>query len=461
MTLNNKYFMILGAGILFLLSFLLRWWSYTQTEFANGWDSYFYLDQLKSLIETGKLHSFKISALYPILYTIHLLSNDYVLTYKICACLFVSTFVLISTILVWRNTNNFWLTMLVGSFFLFSGHLTFFGAQYLKNMLALNFLLLLFLSFSNKKWGVTILFLISCLLTHKVIGLIALVFLSYCFLIKYLKLILADYIKLPLLVIGTWGGILLLMLNTSFSAELNFSPIFLPFKLFNQYSLDLGPFWKIEFVFVSLLFIALVFYRRKKLDNVLLSILGVIFFLCFPFLKWDLQGISLRFSLLFLLLAPLIVLLLKKINKFILIAFSLLFFTVSFWSWKTYNPATQDPNYAFYKTLSERIEPQLKILKPELVIAHKSLAEYLSFTLNQDVLPWAIPDKKISDKTWRLGYGLSKQSLNFYQVEAISLPGQYFLIKEINWNVLMLNLKQTAPGTYKQLYNWRNPYKVR
>ena len=55
-TFANNWFSITILFIL-CLSFYNRYLSFTQTEYANGWDSYFYLVQLKSFIEQGYMHS--------------------------------------------------------------------------------------------------------------------------------------------------------------------------------------------------------------------------------------------------------------------------------------------------------------------------------------------------------------------------------------------------------------------
>jgi hypothetical protein len=50
-----------------MVSALLRFRALSVTPFANGWDSYFYLVQLKSWVEQGRMHSPEASLFYPYL----------------------------------------------------------------------------------------------------------------------------------------------------------------------------------------------------------------------------------------------------------------------------------------------------------------------------------------------------------------------------------------------------------
>lgn len=454
---NNKLLFVL-AILAFAFSFVLRWWSYNQTPYANGWDSYFYLDQLKSLVESGHLHSDRISILYPILYFFYLFTNDYVTTYKIAATFFVSLFTILSIFYVYKLSKNFWVTLLVGSFLLFSPHLTFFGAQYLKNIIGLCFLICFILALQNKNKLLPIILFLVCLFSHKLIGVLAILYAVYH--IGYLKI---NWVKknpfpsLFLIVVMTWGIIISVFLSTGlFSHEISLSLQFHPLNLYEQYQDEMTIWWTLEF-FISAFIFFIALLKPSKGSFVLLSLS---LFLLFPFLNWDLQGISLRFILIFFLLVPLLIAKIN-LNKYITIGLSLLFLGASFFSWKNYNPEKQDPNYAFYEVLSDRISPILDKKQPTIIIAHKSLAEFLSFNQNRDVLPWAIPKNEITENVWRLGYGLSKQNLNYYNLNATSLPGQYFLIKESNWQTLLNKLKTEDPILYKELTTWRNPFNIR
>jgi len=80
--MHLKYKSLFLLFALAALSALLRFWALDQTPFANGWDSYFYLVQLKSLEETGRMHSPEASLIYPYLRLFYWITGDYVLGIK-------------------------------------------------------------------------------------------------------------------------------------------------------------------------------------------------------------------------------------------------------------------------------------------------------------------------------------------------------------------------------------------
>lgn len=66
-----------------------------KTSYAPGWDSYFYIVQVKSWVEIGTLHSERYNLIYPLLYLIHFFTLDYVLSYKLLTILSFSSFPII------------------------------------------------------------------------------------------------------------------------------------------------------------------------------------------------------------------------------------------------------------------------------------------------------------------------------------------------------------------------------
>ncbi|MCR9253149.1 MAG: hypothetical protein NXI20_22240, partial [bacterium] len=80
--IENRFF---KSGLFILLSIIgvyTHWLSYTQTEYANGWDAYFYLVQINSLIETGSMHSQEWSLIYPFILVINLIVTDAIIAMK-------------------------------------------------------------------------------------------------------------------------------------------------------------------------------------------------------------------------------------------------------------------------------------------------------------------------------------------------------------------------------------------
>ena len=70
MKIDFKKADFLFKGVLVLLAFISFFKTLTvlsETHFANGWDSYFYLDQLKYWVNNGELHTERYSIYYPYL----------------------------------------------------------------------------------------------------------------------------------------------------------------------------------------------------------------------------------------------------------------------------------------------------------------------------------------------------------------------------------------------------------
>ena len=131
----------LSGLVLTFLSIALRFKALQQTSFANGWDGYFYLVQLKSWIEEGSMHSSDFSLIYPVMRVVNWFSGDYILTFKMTAAIIAGSTTFGIYHLTKRWSGNMYLAILMGSISLFSPHLTYFAAQYPKNLLGFVFLL--------------------------------------------------------------------------------------------------------------------------------------------------------------------------------------------------------------------------------------------------------------------------------------------------------------------------------
>ena len=115
----------------------LRFHALSQTPYANGWDGYFYLVQVKAWVETGRMHSPEASLIYPLLRFWLWCTGDYVLMYQYCAAALAGAF---AAMMVWtaRSGAGAWL---FGGWALFSPQLTYFASQYPKNLLGVVLLL--------------------------------------------------------------------------------------------------------------------------------------------------------------------------------------------------------------------------------------------------------------------------------------------------------------------------------
>ncbi|MEL7401406.1 MAG: hypothetical protein AAFN68_12665, partial [Pseudomonadota bacterium] len=127
------------------IAFALRWRALVGQAFAPGWDGYFYLIQVKAWVEEGAMHSVDRSPIYLLLRGLSTLTGDYLTAYQLLCALLAGSFAGLSVALARRISGDGWLGLTVGAWCVFSPSLTFFAAQFPKNLLGMNALLLLLL----------------------------------------------------------------------------------------------------------------------------------------------------------------------------------------------------------------------------------------------------------------------------------------------------------------------------
>lgn len=502
--------------LLLVSSFYFRFQSLLQTEFANGWDSYFYIIQLQSYFETGKMHSSDLSFIYPLMFAVQYSVGDYELAFKLTACLLTSTLVLLSYFVGWKWTNKQGFALLLASFFAFSPHLTYFASQYPKNLLGFICFLLLLVVFPKQssesgktlnriaKYALFFTVLILNYFGHRMtfvlcIALIATIFALW----KFPKKIIASFCILIILLIGV-GAVFPGLLNFAdlerFEGFLNPNMQFSPHSFVLSFgNARISTAWKFEIIFASIAFFLSLAYnililfelhngqkkaKNNSLKNLTISLTTVSALLIFPFLTWSLDGIAYRSFLIFVMLAPITFFLnlshflsefatslslkSQKVAVFFLVG---LFATFSYLSKTGYNPKMHDPPYALYQKVSERTIANLGADNNlELLICHKSLAEYFTFSTGIDALPW-LPEYEIDpNKLWRVATDIPSSEIQQYftqsnQKEAKSirkLSVDYWLVREDVWQDFLAKLSNDGKAeTLRQLHTWKNPNEIR
>jgi len=174
--------------VLALLSVVIRFKALQQTTFGNGWDAYFYLIQLKSWIEEGSMHTADQSLIYPLLRLVNYWAGDYVLAYKMTAALLagLATFAIFQVALRWSKSLS--IALLIGSISLFSPHLTYFAAQYPKNLLGLVLLFFFLGSRKEKRTYESVVYLIIGFFCHRLTFGVAMIFGLAWLILEYFSL---------------------------------------------------------------------------------------------------------------------------------------------------------------------------------------------------------------------------------------------------------------------------------
>lgn len=452
--------------------------AFQQTDYANGWDAYYYLIQIDSYIETGKMHSSEWNLYYPVLIVFYYLFGEPVLAVKVVSALLAALFGVFVYSLSQDLKLSRFVSLLVVSLILFSPELTYFAAQWPKNLLGLALYVLLLNAIVRKSYPGIIICLILGYFSHRMTALLGL--------ITVVVWIANNQLSLKYKVIFVVGGILGLSL-------IHFSPGLFSFYDFerlngilsNRVSVGSWEFyqlfgaerislwWTFEIILYSLswiIFIVSLFYRwikQKEIKSIELALAIAFLVLFFPLYTFTLSNIPYRFFHAGLVLSPILLLfiipdkiLLKKVYT-VLTVFFLLF---TCFSWQSYNPALHDPDYKRYEQMSQKLGNLWEENgKPELIIGHKSMAELITFATKVDVLPWQ-PEYEIADDLlYRIAYMPFFKLFEFYTgTTAYSLGGNYYYIKETDWQVFLSELRAKENEELFLLHqDWKNPHEIR
>jgi hypothetical protein len=461
---------------LFITSAAFRFYAYHKSPYANGWDGYFYIIQIKALIEDSQMHTSRYSLFYPVLLFFQWIITDYELTYKIVSAMIVGSFSLVFYKLSKSLNTQSNISYVLGTYTLFSPHLTYFGSQYPKNLLGLTLFLMLVISLFNSKYGWTGLLLVINLFVHKMTAGLSIITVLLVIIFKKLtnrsvkKILLAGLAVIVILLIYFQIIGLNELKSRGFLFTTNFQWPTLSF--INSFKQLLSNYWIIELIVANVVFIGMSIYLiyNKRTDIRWFTLMGLLILLTFPFLEWSILGVSFRFFMVFILLSPILLSQLTiNLNFRWLLLIGTAFFISGILVIDHYPTNKYDPPYGLYRHIAKRIaDKQISgDIDVQLLIAHKSLAEYITFKTKIDVLPW-IPEYKIdSSKLWRIATGLNAKTISYYLNDYSNPSGyefltvNYILIREDQWQKLLGNIKSEDPALFDELTNWKNPFEIR
>ncbi|GHN03276.1 hypothetical protein WSM22_47650 [Cytophagales bacterium WSM2-2] len=465
---------VLGC-LIFLASFLVRWVALTQTPYGNGWDSYFYLVQLKSILTEGKMHSPEWTLFYPLLLVCNIFSPDQVISVKILSCLLAGTFSFLVYCYALKYCIKKEAALLFASITLFSPELTYFTAQWPKNLLGVDLLLALLLAMAHNRKIWIVLLVVLGLFGHRMTAVLGIGCVAFWLINKHIS---------PKVWLAAGAGLITLLLITLISPGIinlkdyqriqnliATTPQFSVASFISTFGWDrISTLWLSELFIVSLLTLTLLakesslIIKKVQSDGLMIAMLMLV--LWFPFFFWEISGAAYRFFHVGALMTPLILLFLLKsfpYREILNLTTAIVLCGLSLISWKSYNPQKQDPSYALYDQVTKAVVSNVNGQPPELIIAHKSLAEYFTYAIGIDAMPW-IPDYKIdSTKLWRIAV-LPYPQLFVYYVNSspVRLKSNYYFIKEDQWQQFVKSLKQNeSADLLKAHLTWQNPNEVR
>jgi len=506
------------ALIIFIATFIATMVLLCKSPYANGWDGYFYIVQVKSWFVEGAMHSEDHSLVYALLIVVQYIFRDYVLSYKIASALirafFITALYFLSVKIIKetkpekidRNDTSLYIKALfVCVVAAVSSSSLYFITQFPKNMLGFAFLLtmLYFLpsvykSASNGQLSkndirnavVCIILFICTFLTHRFSGGIAVIVLFLFVIalllekmkqiIPYLFISSVFFIIVLITVSLAFPGTLHVYDLERFSGAFNSSFIFTVFEFLNIISYKrAGVLWSVEllvYYLCSVLFIISyvrsLIKREKHKFLYFTGIFVIITFGVFPFYNFDPSGIGYRFYLGAQLFVPLACLIFFVNMHFesksflpvlVIVMIALSMFLVINYDYKKY-----DPPYEKYHGMSQKLIKRLGVTKNDyqLFIMHKALAEIFTYETGLDALPWAPGIKYEGARVLRLVYGvepkLYKRFLSNEELEKVFLlQGRYTYLDEDLFGIFCERLKEFAPDEFEKINNWRNPLKVR
>jgi hypothetical protein len=465
--INDSIKLSISFAILLTLAAALTAWSLFQTDYANGWDSYFYIIQAKSWIETGSMHTHRWSLFYPVLITACYLSKDYEFAYKITAIIAGGLFLFGILRVSWIINRSHLTLLLFGAIVILSPHYYYFVSQYAKNMLALGLFAVAVSYWFSQHRITAVIFIILAAFTHKLLLVLGLLFLTTD-LVRFL----GQRHSLKTLFTGI-TALLLLMVGFLFifpdqlerqTAWLSNQPAWYVLKFIEDFDNLTSP-WKWELILASVIpLLLLPIYKFNKRATSLL----ILWFICqFPFLIWDKDGVSYRLFMVLPFIGYLVLASLKLNKDFIQIIIAIVVcFEIGVASYKCYNPTIHDPNYSSYKVLSKQLTKQKEFKNAKLLIAHKALAEYLTYSTGKDVLPW-VPEYEVeNEKLFRIVTDFGSKEYDYYArkigiSKSLKLTPNYFLVKESDWQQVYNEIEANEPDLFEYLNTWKNPHLIR
>lgn len=468
----KRYWIIL---ICFLL-LITRQGLFMMHSGALGWDGYYYLMQVKSILDPGPMQAPDYSMIYAWLLAFRMLIPDDVTAYQWGVAGLSGLFALGAFRLLSFYTHKVSDWLLLASLLLFSPTLLFLTVQFPKNLLGLALLLFLQDGLMRRNWITAVLLLIACFFAHRLsAGLGLFLFIAHLLfrgmrlpkwmLIGTLGLIVAGSFLLP--------GIFHFSDLERFQGSLawDFQPLEM---IYGWESEALSYWWGAEVWILYITGLCLfaftvprMIYKWNPGEGPDWRYVFVLFFLVIPI--WEVQPGSMgyRFFLSFLLLmVPAVSMVMVRFPGWLTVSLTVLLLGASTMSWQFYRVKQYDPPYETFKRLSQKIEAHPEAGKASLIIAHKGLAEVIIYQTDLDALNW-VPEYKIApQKVWRVVTEVQPMDFNEYlspdERQYTKLSPNHTLIREDHWNAFLSAAREANDKkVLAKVKRGLNPDKVR
>ena len=396
-----------------------------------------------------------------------------VTAYKLTAALLAGCFSGLVVILGKTLTGNAWAGLLGGLWTLASPSMAYFAASFPKNLMGMDFLLLVLLFDARRKTLPALLSLILAALTHRLTAALSFLFLLFRRLSLRNALLLACFAALGLGLSTFLPGLARFSDLARFEGAFSPTPHF-PHQAFTELmgGSELPLIWRLEFWMGLVLFLglAILFFLRRLPESLRPwygSLLLLLLLLNFPFLKMDALGMGYRFFLAGALFIPLALIPIAwcfPLSRFLLFP---LFLAAAFWTQSSFSTLPYGPSHADNAHVADRIAAHFENDPPELLIGHKGMAEHVTFATGIDVLPW-LPEYEVdSMELWRISTGIFSMDFRTYlsrdeQEEVVELSVYCALLRESLWRRLVARAEAADDEELLERINdWQNPHEMR
>ena len=463
---------------LFLLTFLfssaIRFVALNQTRYANGWDGYYYIMQVYTFLEDGKMRAPDYSLIYPYFIIWAYVLKDYILAFKIGASVLAGLFSLSVLFWVKKYLPAKVELYFISAFLMFSPGLTFFSSQFPKNLLGVTFFMF-FLTAIREKFSYKIpVFFVLCFLSHRMAAGLALLIAVVDFFSRRNKIygiVFAAAAGLSLLLPGVLHIFDLQRFASSLFEGIHFAPLSFAKSWGVQ---QISAFWFSEMIVLYIVFLVFFsetlysLYKTHTIQRDRIYLMIVLFILVFPFFRFSNGSIGYRFYLVFNLVSvTCLAFCLKYLKKVHIFSLALLLAGLSFFSYRSYDPGKFDPPYKLYYKIVDELNDYAKTEHANLIVAHQGIAQLVIIHTDIEATNW-LPDERLDkSKIVRLAANIQEDEFkkyltarDFMKIKVIAPFFRYSVLTEDVWEKFIQSVKKNGDAELlNRIGLWKNPVK--
>jgi len=462
--LNPRLFAGCAAAAALLAGARLLW-ATLQSPFANGWDSYYFLAQFRGLWETGRFHTPDANLLYALLAPVYIVTGDAVLAYKLV--LAASAVGLIAGIitLARRLDAGPIIALAAGIWAALSPTLTFLAFQFPRQWIGFALLVWCLYGLHHGDWRIWAPTLIAAFFAHRLAAAVGLAALATAGVARFRdrRTIWLGLAALALLAVASTviPGVLNVRDWERLADTFQATPQWPPAAIIAWLRRDLVPeAWAVELHAAYLILavgagattVRLVRVRPRPWFAWGISVAA--FAAACPFFVVDGESAGYRLILVALGASPLIAAILlgnaspptAATVGGALIAGSLSCAAL------VPPPTAYDPPYARYAAIADAAVALWDSDAPELIIAHKGLAELTTFRTGIPAMSWEPEPTLDPTRTWRIASDIDAWEITDVLGDRADpqpkrLPGVHAWVREDVWRAF----RNAAPDDPNQL----------